>query len=301
MAQSLLIQDSFYPKAKLLRSHFEKNFSNPKQPNSERFIWDYWHVPDQYTLLRTPAYHFFPKKMYEHLHTQLVMWGRKNLGCHDISPTWLSCYVDGCEQKLHGDLPHGPWAFVYSLTPWQGRKFEGGETLLLKEEILSYWNPFRAQASGLENEQIFKQVPPLFNRLTVFDPRIPHGVKRVSGVHNVCQGRLVIHGWFVNPKPIIEGPLPFSYLSGALNDLQEHLGKQFTNQVAIDGLLSIRFAVSKSGSVAKVHVLSNTIRSEDPTAEKLLVKQICAYFQSGSFGKQRAGSVVTVPFTFESR
>jgi hypothetical protein len=301
MSQSLVIKDQFYPKAKELRRHFEKCFQDPKKTAAERFVWDYWHVPDQYTLLRTPAYHFFPKKMYENLHRFLVMWGRKNLGCHDISPPWLSCYVDGCEQKLHGDLPHGPWAFVYSLTPWSTRQFTGGETLLLKEDILSYWNPFKHQSSGLEHPQIFKEVPANFNRLTVFDPRIPHGVKRVEGVRDVCAGRLVVHGWFVEPKPVIEGPLSFTSLGDALNDLQNLLSTHFTSQVEINGLLSLRFGVSKAGKVSKVQILSNTIRAGEAGVATQLVKSIREYFENGSFGKQRGTSAVTVPFTFQSR
>jgi len=41
----------------------------------------------------------------------------------------------------------------------------------------------------------------------VFDPRIPHGVRTVTGTHDPREGRLVIHGWFVQPRPFIRGPL----------------------------------------------------------------------------------------------
>ena len=112
-------------------------------------MWDWWHVPDQYTALRTPAGEYFPKPLYERFHRRLVAWGRATLGCHDISPPWLSCYVDGCRQELHGDLPHGPWAFVYSLTPWRGRVFRGGETVLLRDEVLDFWHDF-ASTRALE-------------------------------------------------------------------------------------------------------------------------------------------------------
>lgn len=44
-----------------------------------------------------------------------------------MTPMWLSYYVDGCEQALHCDNPHGPWAFVLSLTEWDEREFTGGE------------------------------------------------------------------------------------------------------------------------------------------------------------------------------
>ena len=130
-ARTLLIVDRFAPQAQALRAVFDERFADPRRTNGDRFVWDYWHVPGQYTALRTPAYHYFPKPIYEAFHNHLVWWGRRNLGCHDVSPPWLSCYIEGCRQELHGDVPHGPWAFVFSLTPWQRRQFRGGETLML--------------------------------------------------------------------------------------------------------------------------------------------------------------------------
>lgn len=61
-------------------------------------MWDYWHVPDQYTLLRTPADQFFPEEQYQQLEDALLDYGEEHLGCRGISPVWLSYYVDGCRQ-----------------------------------------------------------------------------------------------------------------------------------------------------------------------------------------------------------
>ena len=48
-------------------------------------------------------------------------------------------------------------------------------------------------------------MPPLFNRLTVFDPRYPHGVRLVEGVQDPLKARLVLHGWFTEPVPFFDG------------------------------------------------------------------------------------------------
>lgn len=72
----------------------------------------------------------------------LVEFGERQLGCRGISPIWLSCYVNGCRQGLHADAPHGPFAFVLSLTRWDERRFSGGETLLLQPHVLDYWRSF---------------------------------------------------------------------------------------------------------------------------------------------------------------
>lgn len=300
MSKTIITTDSFYPRAKEMRAHFEDRFHDPREANADRFIWDYWHVPGQYTTLRTPAYHFFPKKLYEEFHNRLVWWGRRELGCHDISPPWMSCYIDGCKQDLHGDLPHGPWAFVFSLTPWRGRKFKGGETLLMREEILNYWSDFDF-SRGLEHEQVFREVPPLFNRLTVFDPRIPHGVREVKGVQDVLEGRLVIHGWFVQPRPFIEGPLPPRELQDLIDSLSFELEKLFSQGLDVHGMLSIRLKVTAAGHVSEIKALSNSVRhpAGDQRVVKALLRHIANLVAKHKFNKRKTASSVTLPLIFE--
>jgi hypothetical protein len=86
---------------KLLTAHTKTpahRFENPLNTTGDRFVWDYWHVPDQYTLLRTPADQFFPQEEYQGLEDALLEYGEQHLGCRGISPIWLSYYVDGCRQ-----------------------------------------------------------------------------------------------------------------------------------------------------------------------------------------------------------
>jgi hypothetical protein len=298
MSKHLLTIDSFYKDAKKLRTHFEDRFRDPLEARSDRFVWDYWHVPNQYTALRTPAYHFFPKKTYDDFHNQLVWWGRRTLGCHDVSPPWMSCYLDGFGQELHGDLPHGPWAFVFSLTPWKTREFTGGETVLLKQDILEYWSRFESQR-GLELGDIVEEVPANFNRLTVFDPRIPHGVKTVKGPHDLLKGRLVIHGWFVQPRPFIEGPLAPKDLQVLIDDLSGELSEAINDGLDIQGMLSLRLSFAASGKITKVVVLTNSVKSPDSAVEASIVKHIVAWLKRASVRKQRGSSEVTLPLVFE--
>ena len=90
-------------------------------------------------------------------------------------------------------MPHGPWAFVLSLTEWEARKFTGGETMLIRPEVLNYWSNFDS-AAVVERGSLVRLVPAEFSRLTVFDPRLPHGVPAVEGTHDPREGRLVLHG-----------------------------------------------------------------------------------------------------------
>jgi 2OG-Fe(II) oxygenase superfamily len=292
--RNLVIVDDFAPEARALRSVFDARFAEPRSTRRDRFVWDWWHVPGQYTALRTPAWEYFPKPIYERFHRRLVAWGRETLGCHDISPPWLSCYVDGCRQELHGDLPHGPWAFVYSLTPAR-RAFRGGQTLLVRDDVLDYWDGF-ASTRAIEEPQLVRAIEPKFGRLTVFDPRIPHGVREVTGTRDPREGRLVIHGWFVQPRPFVVGPLPGRELSTRASELGHALG-----DLPIAGLLSVAFRVDRSGATRDVRALSDTTRvpRADEPARKRAVRAMLRAISAWTFSRTRAPSRVVLPLVFE--
>jgi hypothetical protein len=294
---SVVIVDDFAREGQALRDVFDARFAEPRSTRRDRFVWDWWHVPGQYTALRTPAWEYFPRPIYERFHRRLVAWGRATLGCHDISPPWLSCYVDGCRQELHGDLPHGPWAFVYSLTPWRGRAFRGGETLLVRDEVLDFWHDFASTRAGVyEETQLVRAIEPRFGRLTVFDPRIPHGVRPVTGTHDPREGRLVIHGWFVQPRPFVIGPLATRELSTHAAELGALVGA-----LPIAGMLALAFDVSPAGTVRSLRVLSDTTRvpRSDEPARKRFTKRLMRAVGAWTFGKRRASSRVVLPVVFE--
>lgn len=172
---------NFFEGADELRATFDEYFADPRQAHPMRFVWDYWHVPDQYTLHRTQAADYFEPASFEALTAALTTYGQQELGCRDISPPWLSYYVDGCEQLLHADVPQGPFAYVLSLTLWDERRFTGGHTQILQPWVLDYWRDFDS-STGLERSDLMLDVPANFNQLTVFDARLPHGVRCVEGV-----------------------------------------------------------------------------------------------------------------------
>src|SRR5690606_13428701 len=146
----------------------------------------------------------------------------------------ISYYVDGCKQELHADVPHGPWAYVFSLTPWTKRQFTGGETVLLKSTTLDYWHHFE-KMKGIESKELTTKIPANFNQLLVFDPRIPHGVVPVHGVQNPLKARVVIHGWFTNPRPIIVGGLGQKRTADFLNQVIMDLKPTFDKYSQVTG------------------------------------------------------------------
>jgi len=258
---------NYFSRARDLRAEFDRRFHDPLEPRADRFIWDYWHVPNEYTLLRTQAHTFFRPKLYEAFHRHLVEWGRTHLGCHDISPPWLSCYVEGCRQEWHSDVPHGPLAFVYSLTKWNSRQFRGGETFLQRE----------------------KDVPARFNQMLVFNPAIPHGVRQVRGTHDPRHGRLVIHGWFVNPRPFWYGPLKAEEVGEAVDQGLAQTGNLDLGR----GFISYRLKVRPDGQVAQLKTLVSTL--DGARDLRVLERQL----KGLRFPKKRASTLLTLPLMID--
>lgn len=311
----ILLEDSFgHQDATLmtdLRAHYDERFANPLITSSDRFVWDYWHVPGQYSLLRTPADAFFPPPLYDRLENALTEYGERVLGCRGISPVWLSYYVDGCRQELHTDSPHGPWAFVLSLTQWEDRPFTGGETVILQPHVLDYWRGFDS-TTGLETPQLQTCVEPRFGRLTVFDPRLPHGVRMVEGTRDPRKARIVLHGWFTSPTPFFTGPINEAAATEVLNRGLEGLYSELAQLPPAVGTAVVKLDIVGSGAVAGLEFLSNTVMPRPQGCEDLdearvsILGCIADHMFALSFDEavELAGGAggdvsVTLPFIFE--
>lgn len=308
----ILLEKNFSSVARELRKVFNGKFADPRNTSPDRFVWDYWHIENQYSVLRTPARYFFPKPLFEKLEKELVTYGQSKLGCNGVSDPWISLYVDGSYQNFHADSPHGPWAYVYSLTNWKSRKFGGGETLLAKDALLNFWENFardRRNDRGMEFTDLFDAIPPEFNQLTLFDPRLPHGVKEVRGTRDPLEGRLVIHGWFVEPRPFIAGSLSKTLrlskkTEGVINNLLEPLTKELGAFQSLQGTLSVRISISPSGTTGKQELLTHTLLdSEDLGNSKTplsAIQMIAEAVSQAKFPKASGKSTVTIPFLFRN-
>jgi len=307
-----------------LREHFDARFAAPRATAGDalagRFVWDYWHVPGQYAHMRTPAAEFFPAALGGALEDALLTWGRAQLGCAGMTPLWLSYYVDGHRQELHADVPNGPFAFVLSLTLWDGeggdgggggaRAFRGGETLVLRPTTLDYWSHYDA-GSVVEFRELADLVAPRFGRLTVFDPRLPHGVREVQGTRDPREGRVVLHGWFADPRPCFEGALDEADLEAALNAGLPPLYHALLDADAgmpdvVGGLLVLRIHVQgRDGTVGDVEVTANTLvlapgQPHDAMAD--ILECVALHVGALAFPAAPDGaspSVVTLPLVFE--
>lgn len=298
MKKYLWVQDRFFDGAKALRGEFDRRFADPRNTRSDRFVWDYWHVPDQYTLVRTPAPHFFPRTPYQAFLRRLTSWGQEVLGCAAITPPWLSYYVEGCSQQLHSDVPHGPWAYVFSLTPPKP-VFSGGETLILRPEVLDYWRNFR-DSRDRELSSFVERVQPAFNRLVVFDPRLPHGVTRVNGTQDPRQARLVVHGWFTEPRPCLRGSLSASRAAPVLDAAVEAFVEALAAEGQWHGMVSLRIQVNAAGLAAPPKVLADSLVAvdADPARAPAVRALLRRSFSGLRFPRAKGSTEITLPLLF---
>lgn len=249
---------AFFAEADAMRAAFERRVGPSRGADPARFVWDYWHVPGQYTYFRTHPRRFFQPDLYRRFTTTLRQWGAAHLGCDRISEPWLSYYIDGCRQELHSDVPNGPWAYVFSLTKWEERRFTGGETLVAGAEVLDYWTGFAASLP-MEADELLARLPPRFNQLTVFDTRVPHGVARVEGTHDPLESRVVVHGWFLSPSLSVRGALRPNEAAPTIAQIRGGWRELLARATGITGIATWRLAVRQDGSVATADLIAHTL------------------------------------------
>lgn len=298
----MLIVPDFFDRASELRASFDAAV-DPDVTTARHFSWSYWNLPGQYTYLRTPARSFFPEELFAAFEERLCSWGKSALGCNLVNSWWLSFYVEGCRQELHADVAHGPWAWVYSVTNWEGRRFQGGETQVARSEMLDYWRRgvtyFRGEHPGADRHRLLEEVPAHFGQLVVFDGRIPHGVREVRGTQDPRDSRVVLHGWFEPPALQVEGSLVRADVVAAIGDAHARLRSRLEDFDDADGTLISRLEVAASGIVERVVVLTNTLETsgDDPAASEALARAIVEVLGDVRFSAADGDTRIIVPIS----
>ena len=159
------------------------------------------------------------------------------------SPPFLSMYINGCGQGLHNDSGNGRLGFVFSLTKWNERHFEGGETIIHKFD--SDWK--EAQFRHVAGTAFYHTVEPEFNRMILFDDRLPHAVRPIQGTMNPLDARFVIHGHMEEPEGLafIEGGLQKSDVRQQWEQMKE-AGRSFRSS-GYHGFVTFETIVDVSG------------------------------------------------------
>ncbi|MHB1582439.1 MAG: 2OG-Fe(II) oxygenase [Acidimicrobiales bacterium] len=252
------VEADFFDRAEELRAHFYRRVAPSKEGPADRFVWDYWHLPEQYTYLRTPSPNVVPPSLLEAFLARLASWGDANLGCDRATLPWLSYYVDGCRQELHSDVAQGTWSYVYSLTRWEDQAFGGGETLVATPRLLDYWGNFEPSRSS-EARHLVDRVPARFNQLCVFDSRLPHGVAAVEGTRDPLQSRVALHGWFHPPAVSVHGSLDLDAVRPSVADLRARVVDRWETVGPVLGTSTWRLVVDRDGSVGDLRLVVHNL------------------------------------------
>jgi len=296
MNDAFVVVPMFFSKAEEMRSHYDTHFSNPGgNAGPSHQIWDYWHVPDLYTYLRTDPARVLPPAILEEFRKSLQEWSLRCLGLGGVSDPYLSLYVDGCGQGLHNDSGNGRWGYVFSLTRWDERSFEGGETMLLKDT--PYWDSrrFREPNAGIG---FYDLIPARFNQLLVFDDRMIHAVRPLQGAMDPRRGRIVLHGHIAESGVHVNGPLSteevVSAFAPALADFKTRIAEV---REGMHGFVSFRVDVKPEGQVGNIRLLCDRIARTSPQGPEpsALIDSLCAVLAKLQFANASSPTQITFP------
>jgi len=295
----LIVIDGFLPVelALQMRRNIDEHFANPHLHRAETHqIWNYWFVPELYTYLRAS-----PEKVIGHdrvtaFHSALRNWSTATLGMANVTWPYLSLYVGGCRQGWHNDSLNGRFGFVYSLTR-DLRHTIGGETLVQRES-----DPFRGNLTQPQaGRGFYETVEPRFNRLVVFDDRLPHAVERIDGSMDPVEGRFVIHGHLSEGGMIIEGALPGAAIAGPVGDLLRRFHDETAAAAVLyHGPLILRLQIKESGGVADCTVLLDRVMHPDPGHAdwERLRARLVDRFQGTTFPPAAGETLLILPISF---
>jgi hypothetical protein len=299
ITQAVIVIDDFLPAdlAMAMRRDIEAHFASPEKhmPASHQ-VWNYWHVPGMYTYMRTAPERVVERRKVEHFMGALQNWSLNALGFGDVSWPWLSMYVPGCRQNVHNDSLNGRFAFVYSLTS-DARKTIGGETIVFRDGDLFRDNVGKAGAGP----SFQASIPPKFNRLVIFDDRMPHGVERVDGSMEPNEARFVLHGHIKENGVHAAGGLSSAQANAVATSILEPFCEAAFARIRLyHGPLVLRLDVNAKGAVTFCRVmLDRVVSAERSDIDWLRLRgKLMSAFEAAKYPEASGPSVIVQPVMF---
>jgi hypothetical protein len=245
--------------ARDMRLAIDRHFADPYKQNAEHQIWNYWYVPEMYTFLRTSADKVMGSALLQRFHAALTAWAWQRLGLGNVTYPYLSLYVNGCSQSIHNDATNGRFGYVYSLT-WDQRETRGGETIVFHEGDL-----YRSNLTNMTGGKggLYEMIDSRFNRLAIFDDRLPHGVNRIEGSMNPVHGRLVLHGHISESAPGIRGPLEPDLVGAVVEEAANVALNRFDMNCDPHGPVTVKLAINADGRVERARLLLDRLAFPD--------------------------------------
>ena len=292
-----LVIDNFLPTdlALAIRRDIETYFSIPNPQNAENHqVWNYRFVPGLCAYFRTTPGRIVRQEGIRRFSQALEGWAKEALGLRTITWPVLSMHLPGSYQKLHNEAANGRIAYSYSLTS-DTRRTQGGQTL-----VFSDGDPIRAnfQSAG---KGFCTAIEPVFNRLVLFDTRVPHAVEQLAGAMDPLDGRFELHGYISESPPTVAGALAaeeaLAIIGGAVNEVFS-AKPDFMN--LYHGPLCLRIDIDAMGAVRTVRPLLHRVSSLQSNEESfdsvldILLREI----KKMTFPKASGETTVVLPIMF---
>ena len=295
----VVVVDDFLPAelAAAMRADIDGHFAEPFRHRADTHqVWNYWFVPGLYTYLRTSPEKVIRRDRVEAFAAALEAWSIATLGMGNVTWPYLSLYVDGCRQGLHNDATNGRFGYVYSLTR-DRRRTEGGQTLVFREG-----DPFRGKLTEASaGPGFYDGIEPEFNRLVVFDDRLPHAVERVEGSMDPVEGRFVLHGHLSETGTIVAGVLPAAAVEPAVVEMLRGFAGRYAARIALyQGPLALRFVIGRGGAVETCDIVLDRVACADPgdIGWEPLRGELAEGFKTLKFAPAASETTVTQPIAF---
>ena len=288
------VVDGFLPAdlAREMRAAIDAHFGEPYRQAADPYqVWNYWYVPNLYTYLRTTPNKVIPRALVERFHSALTAWSWNVLGMGRVTPPFLSLYIPGCSQAFHNDSGNGRFGFVYSLTH-NVRETRGGETLVMHEGDLFRANLERPQAG---HGGFYEAIAPSFNRLTIFDDRMPHAVQRVDGSMDPREGRFVLHGHISETGPGTRGALTPAEVGTVVEDAANEVLEARTMTAEPHGPVVVRLAIAASGEVQTARLMLDRAAFPDGSSANGLADAIVVAAAQRRFPQRDSPTEAIVP------
>jgi hypothetical protein len=266
------VEPAFFAEAEALREFLDACF---KDAYTQKIGWHYFCDPRMYTYLRAESRGVFPRELFDRFMQRLRLWCMENLGLLPVVAPNLNLMVNGCRLGFHSDFHNGTWGYVYSLTRWEGRRFSGGETLLMRDGVPSY------KKLHVHGEALYELIPAHFNQLLVFDDRIVHATPTIEGNMNPSEGRIALVGHIRPTPPMVSGSLSWADARAVILEALPHLRERIKSYKDVQGALACRLAVAPSGVVESVTPLTDNLitpltgygRSDAVSAVRSVIQQ----------------------------
>ena len=295
----VLVADGFLPLplAEAMRHDIEAHFAAPHAHEAATHqIWNYWFVPELYTYLRTAPERVIARERLEGFMRALQTWSLTTLGMAQVTRPYLSLYVAGCRQGWHNDADNGRFAFVYSLTS-DTRRSSGGETLVMREG-----DPLRSNlAHPAAGSSFYEAIAPRFNRLVVFDDRMPHAVEPVAGTMDPMEGRFVLHGHLREAGTAVAGALAAEVAAAPIVAAVRAFAAAAPARLALcHGPLALRLTIAPAGTVQGADVLLDRVLTADrgDVGWETLLERLLAQLRTLRFPPAAGETTVIQPVTF---